>query len=305
MREFSVVMTTYMHGRYIRAAIESVLEQTFQDYELIIIDDESPDNTEEEISKIKDRRIKYVRQNHSGLPANARNRGIEIAAGRLIAFLDGDDIWYPDKLEKCLEIFDADSTIDILCHDLNLLRADDGKIFRRTSFGLYQDDMYKQLLFKGNALAISSTTIKRSVFSEDKYSFSEDERLFTVEDYDLWLRLAKSERYRFFYIPKVLGEHRVFENSATLVNIERNALNMLYLLNENAKGLELNKRYLKALLKKRKSQVMFAAALAFNYRREFSQSLIWHLKAIKEYPLYLKPFFAIFVSLFRIRIGYV
>ena len=83
-------------------------------------------------SRIK---VKYIRQNHSGLPANARNRGIEIATGRLIALFDGDDIWYPNKLERCLEIFNKDSTIDILCHDLSLIRSSDGKTIKRTFFG--------------------------------------------------------------------------------------------------------------------------------------------------------------------------
>lgn len=304
MKEISIVVTTYMHSKFIRAAIESVLEQTFKDYELIIIDDESPDNTEEEVSKLKDKRIKYIRQNHSGLPANARNRGIEIATGRLIALFDGDDIWYPNKLERCLEIFNKDSTIDILCHDLSLMRSSDGKTIKRTFFGPYQDDMYMQLLLKGNSLGISSTIIKRSVFSEDRYSFSEDERLFTVEDYDLWLRLAKSKKYRFFYLPEILGVHRVFEGSASLVNIEKQALNMLYLLNENAKEVAFYTKRLKAAIKKRKSQVLLGAALAFNYSRKFSQSQMWHLKAINEYPLYWKPYLTFFASLFRVKIGY-
>lgn len=305
MKEISVVLTTYMLAKYIRATIDSVLKQTFNNYELIIIDDGSTDNTEGEILKFKDKRIKYIRQEHSGLPAKVRNKGIEIATGRLIAFFDGDDIWYPKKLESCLEAFNKDSTIDILCHDLSLLRTSDGKILRRSFFGPYQDDMHRQLLLEGNALATSSTIMKRSIFSEDGYSFSEDERLFSVEDYDLWLRLTKSKRYRFFYLPEILGVHRVFENSATLSNIERHALNMLYLLDENGKESGFNEKRLKAVIKKRKSQVMFSAALAFNYRKKFFQSLDWHLKAIKEYPLYLKPYVAIFASLFRIKLGYV
>ena len=304
MKEVSIVTTTYMHGKYIRAAIESILEQTFKDYELIVIDDQSPDNTEAEVSKIKDNRIRYIRQSHSGLPANTRNRGIGIATGRLIAFFDGDDIWYPDKLKRCIEIFNKDPAIDILCHDLGFLRANDGKIFRRTFFGPYQDDMYRQLLVKGNTLGISSTVMKRSIFSQNNYLFSEDRRLFTVEDYDLWLRLAKSRRYHFFYFPEVLGVHRVFEGSATQTNIEKNALNMLYLLNENVKEIDFSEKSLKVAIKKRKSQVMFGAALAFNYHKKFFQSLTWHLKAIKEYPRYWKPYFAFFASLFRIRLGY-
>ncbi|UCB57002.1 MAG: glycosyltransferase family 2 protein [Candidatus Omnitrophota bacterium] len=304
MKEISVVLTTYMLGKYIRVAIESVLKQTFKNYELIIIDDGSTDSTEQEIFKFKDERIKYIRQDHSGLPAKARNKGIEIATGKLIAFFDGDDFWYPGKLQRCLEIFNNDSTVDILCHDLSFSRLNDGKVFKRRFFGPYQDDMYKQLLLKGNALTASSTVMKRSIFSEDRYLFSEDKKFFSTEDYDLWLRLAKSKRYRFFYLPEILGAHRVFENSATLSNIERHTLNMLYLFDENEKDPGFDEKGLKRVIKKRKSQVMFSAALAFNYHKKFSQSLAWHLKAIKQYPLYLKPYLTFFASLFRIKLGY-
>ena len=305
MKEISVVVTTYMHGKYIREAIESVLKQTFKDFELIIIDDESPDKTEGEVAKVKDKRIKYIRQNHSGLPAYTRNRGIEIATGKLIALFDGDDIWHPNKLERCLEIFENNPAIDILCHDMSFFKSNDRKIFRRAYSGPYQDDMYKQLLLKGNALSISSTVMKKSIFSEDRYSFSEDKRLFTVEDYDLWLRLAESRKYRFFYLPDVLGMHRVFEDSASMINIKKNAINMLYLLDENVKELGFNEKSLMKIIKKRKSQVMLGAALGFNYRKNFSESMKWNFSAIKEYPLYLKPYLTFFASLIKIKLGYV
>ena len=304
MKEFSVVLTTYMLSKYIREAIESVLGQTFKDYELIVIDDGSTDNTEEEITKIKDKRLIYIRQNHSGLPAKVRNKGIEIATGRLIAFFDGDDIWHPDKLKRCIEAFNRNPTIDILCHDLNLLRASDRKILRRTFLGPYQKDIYRQLLFKSNALGTSSTVMKRSIFSEDKYSFSEDQRLFSVEEYDLWLRLAKPKRYHFFYLPEVLGVHRVYKESISLANIERNALNMLYLLDKNVKESDFNQEHFKTFIKKRKSQIIFSAALAFNYNKKFAESIVWHLKAMKQYPIYWKPYLTLFASLCRIKLGY-
>jgi len=304
MKEVSVVVTTYMHGKYIRKAIESVLGQTYKDYELIIIDDGSPDNTEEEVLRIKDRRIKYIRQKPSGLPANARNKGISAVTGRLIAFFDGDDIWHPNKLERCLEVFDKNPTIDILGHDVGYMRTEDGKIFKRSFFGPYRENMYEQLLLKGNTLAPTSTVMKRKIFSEDGFSFSEDKKLFTVEDYDLWLRLAKSERYRFFYLPEVLGQHRVFEGSAALTNIEKQAQNMLWLLDRNLKKLDFKQKHLKHTIKKRKSQIVFGAGLLLNYRKMFIESMAWHIKAIKEYPLYLKPYFALIASFCKIKLGY-
>ena len=293
-----------MHGKFIKAAIESVLGQTFRDYEIIVVDDGSPDNTPEEVSKIKDERLKYVRQKPSGLPANSRNTGIRLATGRLIAFFDGDDIWHPDKLEKCREVLSKDPNIDILCHDVNFLNSDSGKIFRRSHYGPYGSDMYTQLLLEGNALCPTSTVIKRSVFADDGFNFSEDKRLFTVEDYDMWLKLAKSKRYNFFHLPEPLAEHRVFEGSATLMHIEKQALNMIYLFDENLKDIELGRHYLKRVIRKRKAQVLFGAALTFNYRKMFGKSVRWHLKAIKEFPLYLKPYLTLIPTVCRVKLGY-
>ncbi|OGW84705.1 MAG: hypothetical protein A2987_06640 [Omnitrophica bacterium RIFCSPLOWO2_01_FULL_45_10] len=304
MKDISVVMTTYMHGRFIRAAIESVLAQTFKDYELIIINDGSPDNTDEEILKVKDPRIAYIKQAPSGLPAISRNRGISRATGRLIAFFDGDDTWHPSKLERSLEVFREEPVVDILCHDLNLIK-DSGKILKRTSFGPYEGDVYRQLLVEGNSLGISGTVMKRSIFSEDTCFFSEDKRLFTVEDYELWLRLAKSRRYHFYYLPEILGEHRVFEESASLANAGKNASNMVYLLEQNLETLATHDNDLKKIIKKKKSKVMFGAALAYNYRREFSESVKWHLMTIKEYPIYSKPYLTFLATILRIRLGYI
>jgi len=300
---FSVVITAYNKGSFIKSTIESVLRQSVQDFEIIAVDDGSIDNTREEIAGIKDDRIKYFYQPSSGLPACARNRGIEISTGKYIALFDGDDIWYPDKLNACLEVFERDLSVDILCHDLNVIEKS-GRILKRTFYGPYPNDLYTKFLFHGNSLAISSTVMKRRIFSEDKYSFSEERRLFSVEDHDLWLRLAKSGRYHFFYLPKPLGEHRVFEGSISLADIERNALNMLYLYNENLKNFEISDKGLGKIAKTRRSKILFSAALAFNYRKNFRESIKWHLKAIKEDPFYLKVYISFLATLLRIRLSY-
>ena len=134
MKKVSVIITTYMNDRYIGAAVESVLNQTFGDYELIIVDDGSTDRTRDVVSGFKDERIRYIWQEHSGLPASARNRGIGIATGRFIAFLDGDNTWHPDKLTRCIGIFEKDPAVDVLGHDANLMRDSDKKTFKRTFY---------------------------------------------------------------------------------------------------------------------------------------------------------------------------
>ncbi|MDD3014443.1 MAG: glycosyltransferase family A protein, partial [Candidatus Gastranaerophilales bacterium] len=101
----SVVMTTYNRDKYICEAIESVLSQTFEDLELIIIDDGSTDDTSEKIKSFNDERIKYYYQDNAGQNP-ARNAGIIISNGKYIAMIDSDDIWDKNKLQKQVNILD-------------------------------------------------------------------------------------------------------------------------------------------------------------------------------------------------------
>ncbi|WP_232294199.1 glycosyltransferase family 2 protein [Syntrophaceticus schinkii] len=104
----SVITPTYNHEKYIGQCIESVLEQTFTNWEMIIIDDGSTDNTQKIISKYRDARIKYIYQKNIGpyRLGETYNKALSLSKGDLIAILEGDDIWPPDKLEKQISVFD-------------------------------------------------------------------------------------------------------------------------------------------------------------------------------------------------------
>lgn len=96
----SIIMPSYNTAPYIRETIQSVLDQTYQNWELIIVDDCSTDNTDEVVASIKDDRIKYLKNERNSGAAVSRNRALREAKGRWIAFLDSDDLWMPEKLEK-------------------------------------------------------------------------------------------------------------------------------------------------------------------------------------------------------------
>ncbi|MDD5136888.1 MAG: glycosyltransferase, partial [Candidatus Omnitrophica bacterium] len=208
--DISVIIVAYNHARYLGQAIRSVLDQTFDDLEVIVFDDGSRDNTKEVVSSFHDKRIKYYHQENSGLPANGRNSGMKLAAGKYIALMDGDDFWYKEKLERCKEALDSMRDVDLVCHNEAIMYEE--KILRYTSYGPYQDDMYSRLLFKGNCLHTSAVVIRRKVFFDDNVRFCEDRDLFAVEDYEYWLRLSK--RYKFYFLPDVLGCYRVTEEGA-------------------------------------------------------------------------------------------
>ena len=117
---FSVVIPSYNRASLIRRSIDSVLSQSVTDFEIIIVDDGSTDNTEEVIKTIGDPRVVYLKQENKGATA-ARNNGVRHAKGDYVSFLDSDDVWYPTTLAKQLAKFKSDSEISCVYGDLNCI----------------------------------------------------------------------------------------------------------------------------------------------------------------------------------------
>lgn len=277
-----------------------MLNQTCEDFELIVVDDGSTDGTKEAISSFSDRRIRYVHQQNSGLPACARNRGMTIARGNFIALLDGDDYWYARKLERCKQIFGQRSDIDLVCHNEDIVYND--KVLRRTSYGPYAEDMHSRLLFKGNCLHPSAVTIRRRVFFDDGFKFCEDKALFTIEDYEYWLRL--SAKYRFYFLPDILGCYRVTENGIFMAGGDANTLNMLKLLDSHFAWISDRSGKAGKMIDSRRSSVMSAAGRMYHHKNDFQKSRQWYLDAIKEYPLNYKAYIGFMAASLGLRIIY-
>ena len=298
--DISVVIVAYNHAEYIGKAIQSVLDQTFGDFEIIVFDDGSRDNTKEIVSSFRDTRIKYHYQENSGLPASGRNSGMKLATGKYISLMDGDDLWYRKKLEKSRKILETVEDIHLVCHNEDILYKD--KILRHTSYGPYQDDMYLRLLFKGNCLHTSAVTIRREVFFEDNVRFCEDKDLFAIEDYEYWLRLAR--KYKFYFLPDILGCYRVTEKGAFLSSNKSNSENMLRLLDRHFALLGHDDKKLQTMMKKRKSSVMCAAGRTCQHKKDFKECINWYIKAIKEYPFNYKAALGLIAALLRFKIVY-
>ena len=179
---FSVIIPTYNRGPFLEKAVLSVLNQTYTDLELIVVDDGSTDGTEKLISSITDTRLKYLKQQNYGV-SRARNRGLEISRGNLAAFLDSDDLWKPEKLRVTAEYIKLFPNINIFHTEETWFRRGEAlcqkKKHTKPSGWVYQ-----------NALPIccigmSTSVVKRKVFDEIGVF---DETLEACEDYDLWLR---------------------------------------------------------------------------------------------------------------------
>jgi glycosyltransferase involved in cell wall biosynthesis len=201
----SVVIPAYGVAPYIVETLESVLAQTFRDYEIIVINDGSPDTVDlEEVLKPYRSRIVYLAQHNQG-PSAARNTGIRAARGLWIAMLDGDDSWERDFLASQVEILRGDPAIDVLYADTRMFG--NTQLEGRTAMSLCPSKgevTFEKLITRG-CTVILSTLIARHAVLERAGMF--DESMHHVEDLDLWLRIVK-QGGRIAYNRRVLGRYR-------------------------------------------------------------------------------------------------
>jgi glycosyltransferase involved in cell wall biosynthesis len=187
----SVIMPTYNHARYIGEAIESVQNQTYKNFELIIIDNYSTDNTAEIVASYNDKRIKYLKFKNHGIIAASRNHGIKNSNGKYIAFLDSDDIWLPQKLDLQIELMESNKDIG-MSYVLYSHLLEDGSVkgvFPKLGHRL-RGDVFTSL-YRKSVIANSGTVVRTQVFKELGL-LDENPKLVTIEDYEMWLRIAKS-----------------------------------------------------------------------------------------------------------------
>ena len=298
--EFSAIITAHNKARYIREAIDSVLSQTYPDFEIIVVDDGSTDNTRHIVSSYKDSRISYFYQEHSGLPAKCRNKGMSLSIGKYIAFLDGDDFWDRGKLEKCKAALDSSPEAGLACHNEAVIH--NGRLMRRTSYGPSVQDMYRRLILVGNCLHASAVVMRRGLYFDKGFKFSEEKNLFAIEDYEFWIRLSKA--CRFLFMPEALGYYRVTDEGIFIRNPESNTLNMLGMLDPHFAKLDSGDRHIRRKVRQRRSQVMCGAGRVFHHRRLFKEGRRWYASAIREDPLNYKPYICFLAALARIRIIY-
>lgn len=224
--KISVNICCYNSEKFITETLKSVLDQTFDNFEVIIVDDGSKDRTGEIIKKFDDPRIKYFYQQNRGLSAS-RNRAIELSSGEYIAFLDHDDIWLPDKLKKQLALFDKHPALGLVYSDcyvynvnnkIKLKHSDLTKLFR----GNVIDE-----LFVGDFIPLLTATIPRRVVD----SIGVFDRKYRIaEDYDYFIRVAKE--YMIDYVPEPLAIYLVHAGN-TVKQQKTCFLEELYILHEH------------------------------------------------------------------------
>lgn len=277
---FSVVIPAYNAGSFIARTLECLNAQKFSDFEAVIINDGSTDNTEavvaEYIAAYPNLRLRLINQQNRGI-AGARNRGILEAKGRYVAFLDHDDIWYPEKLIRCYTVLNTHPDITVVCHN-EVLREASGKIARYLNYGPYVEDMFRKLLYQGSCLSTSATAIRRDVFSQVGL-FRENPEFSTVEDYDLWLRISK--KHKIHFIPEILGEYVINNKNASL-NFEKHYNNQLCVLKTNFREENEKKAFDYFLMFIRITRVYLIIAKEFLRERKIKKAIKYFMLALKR-----------------------
>jgi glycosyltransferase involved in cell wall biosynthesis len=213
----SIIIPCYNYAYFLEDAVGSVIAQVFTNWECLIIDDGSTDNTKEVASKLvqKDYRIKYFYQENMGLAAT-RNRGFALSKGDYIQFLDADDMIHPCKLEEQVNILDNDTSIGVSYTNYQKFEISLSNLTGRYSFLRLGDNPLEDLLYKwerGLSIPIHSALFRRSVFKESKRPFVDD--LKAKEDWVMWIKLA-SDKVKFSFLDKDYCFYRTHTTNQTL-----------------------------------------------------------------------------------------
>lgn len=326
----SVVLPTYNRANYLVDAIESVLNQTYRQVELIVIDDGSTDNTSEVVAPfLNDGRMRYVEQKNSGA-ASARNHGIALSAGRFVAFIDSDDVWEKDKLEIQLSIMNALPDVALVCSDFSS-RDREGRVepshiksyfsvfddydlsyldvFGHTltecisglekGLNVYWGKVYEAMVF-GNFILTSTCLCRREVFNQVGVFNTKYE---TLEDYDLYLRMTR--QFEAAFVDKPLVRYRYSKNQLSgEAFYEKLCRNLIEIFEKNIASMT-DEDFLKRNEKRiRLHRGMILSQQAYFYfsHDQMSSAAGLYWKSIRNDPSRCKSFIFLFFSLLPVGI---
>ncbi len=299
----SVVIPTYNRAYIINQTIQSVLAQTYPDFELILVDDGSRDNTQEVVNKFNDSRIRYIQHERNAGVSAARNTGIEAARGEYIAFLDSDDEWLPEKLEKQLKLFQQ-SEPQVGAIYTWLCFINEHNEVKRVRNPEHRGFLGENLLY-ANLLGTPSTMIvKRECFDK---GVRFDSRLRCSEDWDLYLKLA--QHYEFEVVPEVLVQYRDYHHKANRATTNRRATTNSQVVIEG--HLIFLKRHHQNIKQSYKKLGSFSAQKKAGYFFDLGRRLIchgqiiFHREALNVGTQYLALAFLAYPLSFRFLLHYI
>ena len=208
-RLVSIVIPTYNQSGFLLEALSSVRSQSYRNWEAIVVNNFSNDETVSVVEAFQDSRISLVNFANNGVIARSRNAGISLARGEFVAFLDSDDFWEAEKIARCVRRLEEG--FDLVCHAERWFGG--GRPDRVVRYGPSTHATFASLLTRGNCISTSATMVRRDVLTSMN-GFRDREEFITTEDYDLWLRIARNG-YRITFIDEILGSYRRHAESAS------------------------------------------------------------------------------------------
>ncbi len=210
--EVGIILPTYNSAKSLEKAIDSVLAQTYKNFELVIIDNFSDDNTESLVKKYKDKRIKYFLFRNDGVVARSRNYGMSLLKCKYVALLDSDDSWEPSKLEESVLLLDNGD--DVVYHKMRIIYSSEKKgAFLRKHLNSNQlNSPVINGLLSGFSVVPNSSVMIRTSIIERKPMYRENREMLACEDLELLLYLSQFTE-KFKYINKTLGNYFLGENN--------------------------------------------------------------------------------------------
>ncbi len=279
MPTVDVIIPAFNAAHYLPFALESVASQTFDDWQIVLVDDGSTDNTPEVIAPFLDRfgsKLKYIRQENRGLPA-ARNAALRSSTSEFLALLDADDVWLPNRLAASLKALAAHPAAG-LAYGLIRVIDPEGRVVGDSWTGNpkhAEGHIAPHIYMRKVELPCPTITFRRRCIDDVGFF---DETMRATEDRDLWLRIAL--RYEVAFVPEVIASYRVSPNSMS-ANSQRMLEAQLHFIRKHygAKGCGLRPRQI-SLARAYKQQ-----AEAFNKQGRAGDALASALKAVALYPL--------------------
>jgi teichuronic acid biosynthesis glycosyltransferase TuaG len=284
----SIVIPTYNHAPMLQRALATVVEQTYQNWNAIVVNNFSTDNTLEVVAAFNDPRIQCVNFRNNGVIGASRNEGIALATGKYVAFLDSDDTWFTTKLEQCIEILESGS--DLVCHAEYWI--DESGKSRLVAYGPSEAATHHNLIYKGNRISTSATVVRTALLKE-VHGFDVSPELISTEDYDLWIRLAaKSDKFAFIREP--LGEYHRHDNNVS-ANIEKHLAAELALLEKHFSA---NTRFENMIARRRrKALAYYGAGRSLHRTRNHFLALQKYFRSLVIWPISLRLYAAVMLSL--------
>jgi len=284
MPKVSVIIPTYNRAHLVNRAIRSVLGQTYQDFEIIVVDDCSTDNTKEVVKSINDRRICFICHEKNRGSAAARNTGIKASKGEYIAFQDSDDEWLPEKLEKHMEIFEkAPDHVGVVYSGFYLRNGEQKKYVPGSNIKIKEGNIYEELL-KRNSVGTPAAVVRQTCF--EKVGMF-DECLPSLEDWELFIRISKYYTFKFideplinaYYSPGGVSANKIAPLNAYKLILEKH----IYTLKKNRHSL---------------ANMQYSVGNLLCQAGNMCEGKVYLLQALRSNPLNIKYMVAAATSLF-------